>query len=67
MAESQMADFKMATMCELSQVILSLSLCPFRKMSSADYKDQKPSIDVDSGDQRATTTEHDAGRYVKII
>ena len=67
MAESKMVDFKMATMCELSQVILSLSLCPFRKMSSADYKDQKPSIDVDSGDQKATTTEHDAGRYVKII
>ena len=65
MAESKMVDFKMATMCELSQVILSLS--PFRKMSSADYKDQKPSIDVDSSNQKATTTEHDAGRYVKII
>ena len=62
-----MADFKMAAMCKLSQVILSLSLCSFRKMSSADYKDQKPSIDVDSGDQKATTNEHDAGRYVKII
>ena len=36
-------------------------------MLSADYKDQKPLIDVDSGDQKATTTEHDAGRYVKII
>ena len=30
-----MADFKMAVMCELSQVILTLSLCPFRKMSGA--------------------------------
>ena len=62
-----MADFKMAAMCELSQVILSLSLCPFRKMLSADCKDQNPSIDVDSGDQKAATTEHDSGRYVKII
>ena len=29
MAEFKMADFKMAAMCELSQVILTLSLCPF--------------------------------------
>ena len=29
MAEFKMADFKMAAMCELSQVILTLSLCHF--------------------------------------
>ena len=62
-----MVDFKVAAMCELSQVILILSSCSFRKMSGADYNDQKPSIDVDSGDQIATTTEHNAGRYVKTI
>ena len=28
---------------------------------------QMPSVDVDSGDKKATTTEHDVGRYVKII
>ena len=29
MAEFKMSDFKMAAMCELSKVILTLSLCPF--------------------------------------
>ena len=32
-------------------------------MSGVDHEDQKPSIDVDSDDQKATTNKPDAGRY----